>query len=363
MARDIDGSVFPAPGGGYGIRWPENGRRPQQTGFRTKTEAREWFRDHVKPRLRRRGPSPQITFDAFCDDYLDRWGADVAQRTRDDVAEWLGPARKRFGDWTLAELEGAADDVARWRAKLPTDDRRHKCTRGLRQALAAAVRWGYIERNPAKDMGANRAPRVPEIHPFTREELDAIVAEVADSPRDAGAVIFAAETGLRTSEWPALDRADIDWRNPAVAVQRRFTRGQITPYPKTAKSRRRVPLTPRAVDALGARRIDTTVLFANRFGERLNYDNWRCRIWTPALKSAGVPLRGPYHLRHTFATEALAAGVSIFELSRLMGASVAMIDKTYGHLARDSEASLRARLAARSDGSGVLVASPEEGDS
>lgn len=362
MARDIEGSVFGDPGN-YGIRWPENGSRPQQTGFATKTEAREWFRENVKPRLRRRGPSAQITVDAFCEDYLDRWGADVAERTRDSVAEWLTPARERFGAWTLAELEGAVDDVARWRAKLPTDDRRHKSTRALRQTLAAAVRWGYITRNPAKDIGANRAPRVPEIHPFTRQELDAIVAELADSPRDAGAVIFAAETGLRTSEWPALDRADIDWRNPAVVVQRRYVRGQITPYPKTVKSRRRVPLTPAAVDALGPRRIDTTVLFANRWGDRLNYDNWRGRIWTPALKAAGVQMRGPYHLRHTFATEALAGGVSIFELSRLMGASVATIDKTYGHLAQDSEASLRARLAARSDRSGVFVASPDDGGS
>jgi hypothetical protein len=32
-----------------------------------------------------------------------------------------------------------------------------------------------------------------------------------------------------------------------------------------------------------------------------------------------------------------------------MGTSVAMIDRTYGHLARDSEASIRERLDARGD--------------
>ena len=52
----------------------------------------------------------------------------------------------------------------------------------------------------------------------------------------------------------------------------------------------------------------------------------------------------PYHLQHTFATEALAAGVSTFELSRVMGTSLAMIDRHYGHLARDSEDSIRLRL-------------------
>jgi integrase len=61
----------------------------------------------------------------------------------------------------------------------------------------------------------------------------------------------------------------------------------------------------------------------------------------------GFDRRGPYHLRHTFASEALAAGVSIFELSRVMGASVKEIDRTYGHLVRDSEDAIRARLETR----------------
>ena len=40
----------------------------------------------------------------------------------------------------------------------------------------------------------------------------------------------------------------------------------------------------------------------------------------------------------------LAAGVSLFSLSRRMGTSVRMIDKTYGHLAPDAEASELALL-------------------
>lgn len=73
----------------------------------------------------------------------------------------------------------------------------------------------------------------------------------------------------------------------------------------------------------------------------------------PRTKTTG-PVRGP---RHTFATEALAAGVSTFELARMMGTSIAMIDRTYGHLARDSEESIRLRLDARGERSGADVAS------
>ena len=78
--------------------------------------------------------------------------------------------------------------------------------------------------------------------------------------------------------------------------------------------------------------------------------------------SRRIARRGPYSLRHTLATEALAAGISIFELARLMGTSVSMIDRTYGHLARDSEEAIRGRLEARSARSGDEMASDAEGE-
>jgi hypothetical protein len=54
------------------------------------------------------------------------------------------------------------------------------------------------------------------------------------------------------------------------------------------------------------------------------------------LLATGIrPRRRVYDLRHTFATFALRAGISTFDLSRYMGASLTMIDRHYGHLARD----------------------------
>jgi integrase len=155
----------------------------------------------------------------------------------------------------------------------------------------------------------------------------------------------------------ALERRDI--QDGAVVVQRRFANGRLVDYPKTERSRRRVPLTDRARAALDGlpSRIDVRLVFPAPEGGHLDLDNWRYRDWKPALEAAGVRVRGPYHLRHTFATEALAAGVSISGLARLMGTSVAMIDRTYGHYALDTEAGILARLNARSAASGVEVVS------
>jgi integrase len=176
--------------------------------------------------------------------------------------------------------------------------------------------------------------------------------------------VFGAETGLRTNELVALERRDVDQGGRAVTVQRRFADGVLTPYPKTERSRRRVPLTERALAAYKALppRLDTPLVFPAPQGGYLSLDNFRTREWYEALDAAGLARRGPYHLRHTFATEALAAGVSIFELARLMGASVKEIDRTYGHLPRDSADAIRARLNARANRDGVEMASCGEGE-
>ena len=49
-------------------------------------------------------------------------------------------------------------------------------------------------------------------------------------------------------------------------------------------------------------------------------------------------------MRHTYASFALDAGVTIFELARLMGTSVKVIDDTYGHLVHGSLDRVRAAL-------------------
>ena len=53
-----------------------------------------------------------------------------------------------------------------------------------------------------------------------------------------------------------------------------------------------------------------------------------------------------YDLRSTFASNALAAGVSVFELARIMGTSVGMIERSYGTLIEGAGADIARRLGA-----------------
>jgi hypothetical protein len=52
----------------------------------------------------------------------------------------------------------------------------------------------------------------------------------------------------------------------------------------------------------------------------------------------------PYDLRSTSASNALAAGVTVFELTRIMGTSVAMIERHYGALLDGAQAGIAERL-------------------
>jgi integrase len=163
----------------------------------------------------------------------------------------------------------------------------------------------------------------------------AVAANLA--PRYRPMVFFGAATGLRPGEWVALEQRDVDREARVVYVRRAFTKGRLK-CTKTEASRRAVPLQAIALDAIErqppSRR--NPLLFPGERGGYLDLHNFRDHHWKPAQRAAGIePLRRIYDLRHTFATFALRAGISTFDLSRYMGASLTMIDRHYGHLARD----------------------------
>jgi len=145
-------------------------------------------------------------------------------------------------------------------------------------------------------------------------------------------VVFLAGTGVRPEEAFGAEWRDVDLEKRVFTVRRAFAKGRLKDFTKTAGSRRAVPLRTRVVAALERLPHRRGILFPAPEGGRIDVNNFRHRSWTPSLAAAGVPHRRIYDLRHTYATWSLAAGVDIFTLARRMGTSVAMIDRTYGHL-------------------------------
>jgi integrase len=303
----------------------------QRGGFASERDAAEALERELERLRRERRVSRSLSLAELVEVYLAQH--DVEQVMIEKLRWLLGKAVAVFGERPVGELR--SEEIAAWRIAL-SPGYRFDATQALRQVLARAVVWGMIDVNPAKLGVDNPSPRRREQRPFESwAELDAVAANL--SPRYRPMVMFAAATGLRPAEWLALEWRDLDLEARVVYVHRSFTKGRLK-CPKTEASRRAVPLQAIAVDAIArqpASRQSALVFPAER-GGYLDLHNFRNRAWKPAQLAAGLePQRRIYDLRHTFATFALRAGISTFDLSRYMGASLTMIDRHYGHLARD----------------------------
>jgi len=355
MPAEQHGQVY-ATADGFGIRWrDESGKRRRQSGFHSRSAARAWYRDVEAKRMR--GEVPTVTpptLDEHVDSYLEAHAVGVDPKTIDVLRFRLAYATKTFGDLHLDELERRAAEIARWTTTLPTGSR-YGIVQAFKQCVEAAIRWQLIRSNPVKAAGRNPQPRREEVVPFEPEEVERIAAELGTTYGPLA--IVAAYTGLRPSEWAALEWKDVDRTEGILRVERAYSYG-VVKTPKTKGSRRRVPLPARAAEALEdvPRRLSTRLVFPGPRGSYIDLRNWRKREWRPAVEASGlwtpppkgqpvtVPCPRPYDLRHSYAAWSLAAGIPAHDLARYMGSSLRMIDLTYGHLVRGSEEAARTRL-------------------
>src|SRR5215469_15743225 len=143
------------------------------------------------------------------------------------------------------------------------------------------------------------------------------------------AVIY---TGCRAGELTSARRSAFDARTKSLTVSG-----------KTGT--RTIPLTPAAVEifaVISKDKLPNASLLTRHDGKP-----WAHSDWDEDVKAAAVLASLPtetclYTLRHSFITQALLDGVSTLEVSKIVGTSLAMIEKHYGHLVHDTA---RERLA------------------
>jgi integrase len=195
-----------------------------------------------------------------------------------------------FGNLRIDRL--TVTEIGAWRKRLP-ERSAWGIHKALRQLLGYAVRAKLLDENPAS-LVPNPEPKRREVPTFESvEDLEAIGDEL--SPAFAPIPVFVGLTGLRCSEWLALERGDVDRRAGVVHVRRVFTDRKVKLYGKQAGLLRAVPLPVRAAESLAALppRLDTPLLFPGARGGYLNLHEWRRDEWTPAVKAAGLEHRSP----------------------------------------------------------------------
>lgn len=229
----------------------------------------------------------------------------------------------------------------------------------LRGILRDADLDGVIDRNPADQLDNLKVHRDPP-DPFTRAEIDQILACDTIRVQELTMMGFAFWTGLRLSELIAVAWEDFDLTHWTLKVQRANVMGRYK-TPKTAGSVRVIELLEPAREYLRRQMAFTRALPSQLF-EVLAADNktkltqplrlvWlnsqtgkphandmvvRDRFWKAHLGKAKVRYRGPNHARHTYASQLLTAGAPKEWIATQMGhTSTKMIEERYGKWIRE----------------------------
>lgn len=296
-------------------------------------------------------------------EYLERWLSDCVRGTvrastfsRDKylVTNHVSPTlgRVKLKNLNALRLQGLYRGRLDSGLKASTVQKIHHV---LHKALAQAVRWNLIPRNPADAVKAP-TPEPKEMRPLSAQEARRLL-EAARGDRLEALYSLAVHTGMRRGELLALRWSDVSLGEPetepgVVRVRRTLTRtedgkGVALGDPKTKKSGRTVRLTPGARDALKRHRTrqaeeklkagsvyqDGHLVFATERGTPINPSNLRNRSFAPLLKKAGLPPVTFHDLRHTTASLLFSKNVHAKFVQELLGhASVAITLDTYSHM-------------------------------
>jgi len=284
-------------------------------------------------------------FDVFAKQWLEEsraaWKASTLSQYQQILKSQLSPA--------FSELRVSAITESRVRQLLTRlqDDglsaRRINLTLlVLKMVLRMAARRRLLRDDPTEHIRGLREPKT-EVDPLDPESVTAFLAACPVWWRPYFTVAF--WTGARPNELAALHWGDVDGVHGTLRIRLGRYRGHEGP-PKTASSVRDIDLLPAVTAALklhkaqqaaerlkagrGAPEPGQDYVFTGPAGGFLNVNALRDRVWYPTLVKAKLSRRTMYQTRHTFASNALAAGEAPSWVAAMLGhASPEMLFSVY----------------------------------
>ncbi|MDQ7815389.1 MAG: tyrosine-type recombinase/integrase [Melioribacteraceae bacterium] len=194
----------------------------------------------------------------------------------------------------------------------------------LRSAFKKAQTDGYILSNPFESVSNFK---IPEKQPlFIDETSFHCLLRVIDNTDIKHIVTFAVKTGLRLMELITLEWKQINFRDKYLILDNNN-------HTTKSKKVRTIPLTIEAMQILvereSTRNSDYVFTFDN---EKIKPESLSKRFKKYVVKAKLNPKLKFHSLRHTFASWLVQRGVSIYQVSKLLGHANVETTEIYSHL-------------------------------
>ena len=273
---------------------------------------------------------------------------------------WLN----KFGDYTLDSITPARiskekdrllnDETSRYTTPASgdalLDAKRVKLKRSgatvnrYLASLSSCLNYGvktlqWIERNPCEKIEKPKENK-GRVRFLSDDERLALLAATASHKDLYLAVILALSTGARQAEVMSLRFSQID-----------FSRKVITLNETKNGDKRALPLVGKAFDLLKERAKvralnDERVFPPSKLAKKSEYLDLR-QPWEKALKVSGILDFHWHDLRHTSASYMAMSGVSLVEISKILGHRTMQMVSRYSHLSEGHIVATGEKLASR----------------
>lgn len=202
----------------------------------------------------------------------------------------------------------------------------------LKAAFTKAEEWGYISENPFKKF---KLPKIPQSFPMflTFEDIQKIISM---EPREDLQRIYllAYYTGMRRAEIINLTWESVDMERKLIRVS------NANGFTTKSKKERIIPICEPLMIVLEElkklKNEKSLYVFETMRGVKY-HDETMGRNFKTALVAAGLNGKIHFHtLRHSFASELVQKGVSIYVVKELLGHSDISTTMIYSHLKQEN---------------------------
>ena len=331
------------------VRYRDDDRRDRSQTFARKSQAQD-FANEVESDIRGGRYIDPAKGKVTLSKWTERWletTRHLKPKTREGYESLLRKhVLPRLGNRSLARI--APIDVRALISELidaglsPSRVRQARHVLGM--IMAAAVEDRAIASSPVTGVKVPREQR-REMQILTAEQVTMLADAVGDRYR--AFVYLLAYGGLRWGEAAALRRGKVNLLRARVEVSESVAetgKGGLHYGPTKTYQARSVALPAFLVELLETHLENyveegkDALVFTTENGKPLRNNNFRRRVWDPALKDIGFPRIRIHDLRHTCATLLIAQGAHAKAIQRHLGhSSIQITFDTYGHLLPDEQ--------------------------